>query len=128
MLCADLFHRISRKSANKCGNYGHKLISKHNGCQCAEFRETHNHSIIFCKHLLRRILPKLREKRRKYRKISLTHVSRVELPQQRFSTNTNAQRNYVEVIYAKFHPNRLRNMGSTGTTSFVPLPPLCGLL
>jgi hypothetical protein len=32
---------------------GRKLISKHNGRQCAEFRETHNHAIIFCKHHLR---------------------------------------------------------------------------
>jgi len=36
----DLFRRISLKSVNKCRKYGEKLISKHNGCRCAEFRET----------------------------------------------------------------------------------------
>jgi hypothetical protein len=46
-LRTDLFRRISLKSANKCGQYGQKLISKHFGYQCAEFRETHNHAIIF---------------------------------------------------------------------------------
>jgi hypothetical protein len=90
------------------------------GFHCADFQETHEHSIKCLDISCTKLYPNWTRNVENMETISFMPISKHGLHCTNFHKLENAHQHYTETSYTKFHPNWSTNIESMGRNQFTP--------